>query len=203
MASFCDRPSPAQPQADKSTALYQHAASSAPRPAFFSSSGSESKKPPYSFTVNNSSHLSPSTDRVPSPFHHRGRVTSICSFIFLLRSSPADNSLTKYSKVCCSAIMRFTPIVAWAVLAYGSLADDAQKVLSDESSSSAAESATASVDASLPTFTVSSTPQPPAFFCNKGGTARHRACAWSSPHVPPLGEAAGACADRSSRSISC
>ncbi|KAK7719931.1 hypothetical protein SLS64_002112 [Diaporthe eres] len=49
--------------------------------------------------------------------------------------------------------MRFTPIVAWAVLAYGSVADDAQKVLSDESSSSAAESATSSVDASLPTFT--------------------------------------------------
>lgn len=55
--------------------------------------------------------------------------------------------------------MRFTPIVAWAVLAYGSLADDAQKVLSDESSS-AAESATASVDASLPTFTVSLSPDP-------------------------------------------
>lgn len=56
--------------------------------------------------------------------------------------------------------MRFTPIVAWAILAYGSVADDAQKVLSDESSSSAAESATSSVDASLPTFTVSLTPNP-------------------------------------------
>lgn len=56
--------------------------------------------------------------------------------------------------------MRFTPIVAWAVLAYGSLADDAQKVLSDESSASAAESATASVDTSLPTFTVSLFPNP-------------------------------------------
>ncbi|KUI67353.1 hypothetical protein VM1G_02652 [Cytospora mali] len=48
--------------------------------------------------------------------------------------------------------MRFTPFIAWAVLAYGAVADDAQKVLSDESSS-AAESATASADASLPTFT--------------------------------------------------
>ncbi|KAK2610575.1 hypothetical protein N8I77_003993 [Diaporthe amygdali] len=49
--------------------------------------------------------------------------------------------------------MRFTPILAWAVLAYGSVADDAQKVLKDESSSSAVESATSSVDTSLPTFT--------------------------------------------------
>lgn len=56
--------------------------------------------------------------------------------------------------------MRFTPILAWAVLAYGSVAEDAQKVLKDESSSSAAESATSSVDTSLPTFTVSPTPKP-------------------------------------------
>lgn len=66
--------------------------------------------------------------------------------------------------------MRFTPIVAWAVLAYGSLADDAQKVLSDESSASAAESATASVDASLPTFTVSPSPNPQVSD-NKGSDA--------------------------------
>ncbi|KAK7744968.1 hypothetical protein SLS53_003201 [Cytospora paraplurivora] len=50
--------------------------------------------------------------------------------------------------------MRFTPFIAWAVLAYGSVADDAQKVLSEESSSSSVtESATPSADASLPTFT--------------------------------------------------
>lgn len=66
--------------------------------------------------------------------------------------------------------MRFTPIVAWAILAYGSVADDAQKVLSDESSSSAAESATSSVDASLPTFTVSLTPNNPDL-TNKGSSA--------------------------------
>lgn len=79
--------------------------------------------------------------------------------------------------------MRFTPIVAWAVLAYGSLADDAQKVLSDESSASAAESATASVDTSLPTFTVSLFPQPPAPD-NKGSTAGTELYARSSPHIP-------------------
>lgn len=69
--------------------------------------------------------------------------------------------------------MRFTPIVAWAILAYGSVADDAQKVLSDESSSSAAESATSSVDASLPTFTVSLTPTPPDFSTKEAPPARN------------------------------
>lgn len=78
--------------------------------------------------------------------------------------------------------MRFTPIVAWAVLAYGSVADDAQKVLSDESFSSAAESATSSVDASLPTFTVSLTPTPRDSQQRKH--SRLGACAWSSPHSP-------------------
>lgn len=56
--------------------------------------------------------------------------------------------------------MRFTPFIAWAVLAYGTVADDAQKVLNDESSSSLAESATSSADASIPTFTVSSLRRP-------------------------------------------
>lgn len=79
--------------------------------------------------------------------------------------------------------MRFTPIAAWAVLAYGSVADDAQKVLSDESSSSAAESATSSVDTSLPTFTVSSAPKIPAS-TDKGSSAGLRAWTWSSPHIP-------------------
>lgn len=79
--------------------------------------------------------------------------------------------------------MRFTPIVAWAVLAYGSLADDAQKVLSDESSASAAESATASVDTSLPTFTVSLFPNPPAPD-NKGSTASTE-LALGAPHTFP------------------
>lgn len=81
--------------------------------------------------------------------------------------------------------MRFTPIVAWAVLAYGSLADDAQKVLSDESSASAAESATASVDTSLPTFTVSLFPQPPSSRQQREH-CQYRACARSSPHIPLL-----------------
>lgn len=52
--------------------------------------------------------------------------------------------------------MKLTPFIAAAILAYGAVADDAQKPLSDESSSSAAESATSAVDTSLPTFTVSS-----------------------------------------------
>lgn len=51
--------------------------------------------------------------------------------------------------------MKLTPFIAAAILAYGAAADEAQKPLADESSSSAAESATA-VDTSLPTFTVSS-----------------------------------------------
>lgn len=51
--------------------------------------------------------------------------------------------------------MKLTPFIAAAILAYGAAADEAQKPLSDESSS-AAESATSSVDASMPTFTVSS-----------------------------------------------
>lgn len=50
--------------------------------------------------------------------------------------------------------MRFTPFIAAAILAYGAAADEAQKPLAGESSSSAAEAAT-SVEASLPTFTVS------------------------------------------------
>lgn len=53
--------------------------------------------------------------------------------------------------------MKLTPFIAAAILAYGAAADEAQKPLGDESSSSAAESATA-VDTSLPTFTVSSVP---------------------------------------------
>lgn len=56
--------------------------------------------------------------------------------------------------------MRFTPFIAAAILAYGAVADEAQKPLTDESSS-AAEAATSSVDASLPTFTVSSIPVSP------------------------------------------
>lgn len=51
--------------------------------------------------------------------------------------------------------MRFTPFIAAAVLAYGAVADEAQKPLGEESSS-ATEAATSSVDASVPTFTVSS-----------------------------------------------
>jgi hypothetical protein len=85
--------------------------------------------------------------------------------------------------------MRFTPIAAWAILAYGSVADDAQKVLSDESSSSAAESATSSVDASLPTFTVSLTPNPKILQQRKH--CRHGACAWSSPRKFPGGGGLG------------
>lgn len=50
--------------------------------------------------------------------------------------------------------MRFTPFIATAILAYGAVADEAQKPLTEESSS-VAEAATASADASLPTFTVS------------------------------------------------
>lgn len=53
--------------------------------------------------------------------------------------------------------MRFTPIIAAAILAYGAVADEAQKPLGGEDSSSV-EAATSSVDASLPTFTVSSPP---------------------------------------------
>jgi hypothetical protein len=81
--------------------------------------------------------------------------------------------------------MRFTPIVAWAILAYGSVADEAQKVLSDESSASAAESATSSVDASLPTFTVSSSPHTANRSCNKGKTAgAELALREGSPQAP-------------------
>lgn len=51
--------------------------------------------------------------------------------------------------------MKLTPFIAAAIMAYGAAADEAQKPLSDESAS-AAESATSSVDAAMPTFTVSS-----------------------------------------------
>lgn len=66
--------------------------------------------------------------------------------------------------------MKFTPFIAWAILAYGTVADDAQKVLSEESSASS-ESATPSVLASLPTFTVSS--------------FLHRPSIDTSPYPPP------------------
>lgn len=55
--------------------------------------------------------------------------------------------------------MRFTPFIAAAVLAYGAVADEAQKPIGDDSSS-ATEAATSSVDASMPTFTVRSNPVP-------------------------------------------
>lgn len=51
--------------------------------------------------------------------------------------------------------MKFTPFIAAAILAYGASADEAQKPLADESTSSAAEAATSSVNTALPTFTVS------------------------------------------------
>lgn len=54
--------------------------------------------------------------------------------------------------------MKFTPFIAAAILAYGAAADEAQKPLGDESSSSAAEAATSSINTALPTFTVSSGP---------------------------------------------
>lgn len=57
--------------------------------------------------------------------------------------------------------MRFTPFIAAAVLAYGAAADEAQKPLSGESSSSSAAEASTSADASMPTFTVSSNPPLP------------------------------------------
>ena len=50
--------------------------------------------------------------------------------------------------------MRLNAFAAAAILAYGAYADDAQKVIKEESSSTVAESSS-SVAASLPTFTVS------------------------------------------------
>ena len=50
--------------------------------------------------------------------------------------------------------MRLNAFAAAAILAYGAYADDAQKVIKDESSSTVVESSTA-VAAQLPTFTVS------------------------------------------------
>lgn len=49
--------------------------------------------------------------------------------------------------------MKFTPFIAAAILAYGAAADEAQKPLTGDEG--AAEAASSSVDASLPTFTVS------------------------------------------------
>lgn len=54
--------------------------------------------------------------------------------------------------------MKFTPFIAAAILAYGASADEAQKPIVDESTSSAAEAATSSVNTALPTFTVSLDP---------------------------------------------
>lgn len=54
--------------------------------------------------------------------------------------------------------MKFTPFIAAAILAYGAHADEEQKPLADESSSSVAEAATSSVNTALPTFTVSLEP---------------------------------------------
>lgn len=57
--------------------------------------------------------------------------------------------------------MKLTPFIAAAILAYGAAADEAQKPLGDESSSSSAAEAATAVDTSLPTFTVSSEPSSP------------------------------------------
>lgn len=62
--------------------------------------------------------------------------------------------------------MKFTPFIAAAILAYGATADEAQKPLTGDES--AADSATSSVDASLPTFTVS--PAQPIFFMRATAT---------------------------------
>lgn len=56
--------------------------------------------------------------------------------------------------------MKFTPFIAAAILAYGASADEDQKPIVDESTSSAAEAATSSVNTALPTFTVSLDPDP-------------------------------------------
>lgn len=50
--------------------------------------------------------------------------------------------------------MKFTPLIAAAILAYGASADEDQKPIVDESTS-AAEAATSSINTALPTFTVS------------------------------------------------
>lgn len=50
--------------------------------------------------------------------------------------------------------MRLNAFAAAAILAYGAYADDAQKVIKEESSSTVVEASTA-VAAQLPTFTVS------------------------------------------------